>query len=337
MSIPTSLDGGARARITKVDWWSSALREGVDRWCLLDRANPPGGFEVPDRLAMTPASLPPGGDFDAPDLLAAKARRENFPVASHLLPVDARASLMAIYGFARLTDDLGDEAGGDRLALLDWLEQELELAAKGGCGPPCAGRAHARDPEPGSKPGAVPGPDRGEPDGPASEPLRRLRRPRRLLHVVRGTGRPTRAGRVQGLDTRPRGPFRQGVHRPAAGRAPPGRRRGCPPRPHLHACGRHGELRLRRGRSFGSLRVRRPCAASSRAKSRGRASCSEPGRRSRRRSPSAPERRWQASWQGASPLSTRSTGLATTCSRCAAVPASSASPPVPCRDSWRRA
>jgi squalene synthase HpnC len=38
---------------------------------------------------------------------------------------------MAIYGFARLTDDLGDEAEGDRLAMLDWLEAELDRAAAG--------------------------------------------------------------------------------------------------------------------------------------------------------------------------------------------------------------
>ncbi len=72
-----------------------------------------------------------GGDFDAPARLAAKARNENFPVASHLLPRDLRANLMAIYGFARLVDDLGDEAQGDRLAFLDWLEAELGRAAAG--------------------------------------------------------------------------------------------------------------------------------------------------------------------------------------------------------------
>lgn len=38
---------------------------------------------------------------------------------------------MAVYGFARLTDDIGDEAEGDRLALLDWLEGELGRAAGG--------------------------------------------------------------------------------------------------------------------------------------------------------------------------------------------------------------
>jgi squalene synthase HpnC len=38
---------------------------------------------------------------------------------------------MAIYGFARLADDLGDEAEGDRLELLDALEAELALAVSG--------------------------------------------------------------------------------------------------------------------------------------------------------------------------------------------------------------
>ena len=72
-----------------------------------------------------------GRDFDAPAQLATKARNENFPVASRLLPRAVRANLMAIYGFARLTDDVGDEAEGDRLALLDWLEAELDRAASG--------------------------------------------------------------------------------------------------------------------------------------------------------------------------------------------------------------
>lgn len=71
------------------------------------------------------------GFFASRDEFADKARRENFPVASRVLPRAARANLMAIYGFARLTDDVGDEAEGDRLALLDGLEAELELAAEG--------------------------------------------------------------------------------------------------------------------------------------------------------------------------------------------------------------
>jgi squalene synthase HpnC len=65
------------------------------------------------------------------DEMSAKAGHENFPVASRLLPGRVRSDLMAIYGFARLTDDIGDEAEGDRLALLDWLDDELNLAAGG--------------------------------------------------------------------------------------------------------------------------------------------------------------------------------------------------------------
>jgi squalene synthase HpnC len=56
----------------------------------------------------------------------AQARRENFPVASLLLPRRTRSHLLALYGFARLVDDVGDEAEGDRLALLDELEADLE-------------------------------------------------------------------------------------------------------------------------------------------------------------------------------------------------------------------
>jgi squalene synthase HpnC len=74
---------------------------------------------------------PLSGYLDAPLGVFAKARDENFPVASHLLPPDVRAGLMAVYGFARLADDLGDEAHGDRLALLDQLEVELDRAAAG--------------------------------------------------------------------------------------------------------------------------------------------------------------------------------------------------------------
>jgi squalene synthase HpnC len=53
---------------------------------------------------------------------------ENFPVASRLLPGRVRGDLLAVYGFARLVDDAGDEAPGDRLALLDELQSDLERA-----------------------------------------------------------------------------------------------------------------------------------------------------------------------------------------------------------------
>jgi squalene synthase HpnC len=64
----------------------------------------------------------------------ARARGENFSVASRLLGRRVRANLLAVYGFARLTDEFGDSAAGDRLAALDALERELDRAF--------AGRAH---------------------------------------------------------------------------------------------------------------------------------------------------------------------------------------------------
>ena len=72
----------------------------------------------------------PSGLADAPELalarVDARAAGENFPVASLLAPRQARPHLRALYGFARLVDTIGDEAAGDRLALLDELERELD-------------------------------------------------------------------------------------------------------------------------------------------------------------------------------------------------------------------
>jgi squalene synthase HpnC len=72
--------------------------------------------------------VPPGA---APGAIMAKAADENFPVASRLLPASVRPHLLAVYGFARLADDIGDEAAGDRPAQLDWLEHELDRAVAG--------------------------------------------------------------------------------------------------------------------------------------------------------------------------------------------------------------
>ncbi|HET9093557.1 MAG TPA: squalene synthase HpnC [Solirubrobacteraceae bacterium] len=57
-----------------------------------------------------------------------QAGSENFTVASRLLGRRRARHLMAIYGFARLVDDVGDEAPGDRLALLDVVSAELHRA-----------------------------------------------------------------------------------------------------------------------------------------------------------------------------------------------------------------
>jgi squalene synthase HpnC len=81
---------------------------------------------APERIPMlTPDSLP------GTETVLGQAGAENFSVASRLLPKSVRHHLLAVYGFARLTDDIGDEAGGDRLVLLDWLSRELELCAAG--------------------------------------------------------------------------------------------------------------------------------------------------------------------------------------------------------------
>ncbi|MBO0729497.1 MAG: squalene/phytoene synthase family protein, partial [Acidimicrobiaceae bacterium] len=56
---------------------------------------------------------------------------ENFPVALRILPARTRTNLIAIYGFARLTDEIGDnsaESPPRREAALDWLEGELDRA-----------------------------------------------------------------------------------------------------------------------------------------------------------------------------------------------------------------
>src|SRR5438874_11861450 len=58
--------------------------------------------------------------------VARRARTENFPIASLLFPRPLRPHLRAIYGFCRLVDILGDEAEGDRLALLDECERQLD-------------------------------------------------------------------------------------------------------------------------------------------------------------------------------------------------------------------
>ncbi len=68
------------------------------------------------------------------------AEAENFPVASRLLPRRQREHLLALYGFARLADDIGDESAGDRLAELDWLEGELERAFAGSATHPVLAR-----------------------------------------------------------------------------------------------------------------------------------------------------------------------------------------------------
>ena len=60
------------------------------------------------------------------EAVMARAGGENFPVALRVLPARLRRHLEAIYGYARLVDNLGDEYPGDRSAALDWLERQID-------------------------------------------------------------------------------------------------------------------------------------------------------------------------------------------------------------------
>src|SRR5439155_12154962 len=86
---------------------------------------------APATSAFGRSPAPPAVGVPTASAVMEQAGRENFPVASRLLPREDREHLLAIYGFARLVDDLGDEAPGDRGRLLDWLEAELDRAYDG--------------------------------------------------------------------------------------------------------------------------------------------------------------------------------------------------------------
>ena len=83
-------------------------------------------------LVLAPPPVPPTPE-EAFRFSAALARRhyENFSLASLLIHPRLRKHVFSLYGFFRTTDDLGDEAAGDRLALLDRWEEELEAAFQG--------------------------------------------------------------------------------------------------------------------------------------------------------------------------------------------------------------
>lgn len=55
-----------------------------------------------------------------------KAGRENFSVAARLLPPTIRRDLLSVYVFARLVDDIGDEASGNRITLLDKVSRDID-------------------------------------------------------------------------------------------------------------------------------------------------------------------------------------------------------------------
>ena len=97
---------------------------------------PPGGG---GQIAPGPAQGAPGPPGGAEEIMlasAAKASAENFPVAMRVLPARYRRHLMALYGFARLTDDVGDEiTPAARSRLLGELDADVARIYGGG-GPP---------------------------------------------------------------------------------------------------------------------------------------------------------------------------------------------------------
>lgn len=60
-----------------------------------------------------------------------RAHQENFSVVTWFLPRELRPHFYSLYSFCRMTDDLGDEAEGDRLAQLDAWEADLRACHEG--------------------------------------------------------------------------------------------------------------------------------------------------------------------------------------------------------------
>jgi squalene synthase HpnC len=65
-----------------------------------------------------------------------QAGTENFPVAPWFLPRRVRRHLLAVYGYARLVDDIGDGTAGDPLPLLDEVEAQVLRLYEPGAAPP---------------------------------------------------------------------------------------------------------------------------------------------------------------------------------------------------------
>jgi squalene synthase HpnC len=79
-----------------------------------------------------PGSVGPAG-VGAPDsYLRDRERAENFPVALRVLPRGPRTHLAAVYDVARVIDDLGDDAPGDRVAQLEAFAADLATIWAGG-------------------------------------------------------------------------------------------------------------------------------------------------------------------------------------------------------------
>ncbi len=76
-----------------------------------------------------PARPVPSAPLPSTGAVLSRAGSENFPVATRLLPARVRSHLLALYGYARFVDDIGDEPAEDpdqRLAKLDRVDADLD-------------------------------------------------------------------------------------------------------------------------------------------------------------------------------------------------------------------
>lgn len=102
------------------------------------RAGGLAGGAAPRQPAQVQPAAGGGRAQPAIETLSARAAGENFPVALRALPRRYQRHLMAVYRFARLVDDIGDEGpadAGGRLRVLDALEQDLDRAFSSGAAP----------------------------------------------------------------------------------------------------------------------------------------------------------------------------------------------------------
>ena len=81
------------------------------------------------RALLEPPAAPPSIEEASRFCMAlARSHYENFTVLSRLAPREMRRNLAVLYAYCRTVDDLGDKAPGDRSALLDRFEGELDAA-----------------------------------------------------------------------------------------------------------------------------------------------------------------------------------------------------------------
>ena len=198
---------------------------------LLDQL-PPLPARVPDHGAGTPepmtaAAASPRAAAPTRAAVMARAREENFPVAIRLVGARRRSQLLAIYGFARLVDDAGDEAVRRPLGAAG-LDRRRPGAHLRGRDPRASGdaRAGADRSRAGAPSSAVPAPDRGRSPRPGRPSLPQLRGAARLLPAVGGAGRRARPARLRSGHSGPHPAVRLDLRGPTTDRAPPGRRRG---------------------------------------------------------------------------------------------------------------